>query len=432
MRTVETASGATAVQIVYSNRRGSRQIEHIGSAHDEQELAALKAAAASRLAAGQLHLDLGVATADGAGPLPITSARMAVLWECLDHVYAELGFGAAAKGDKVFRDLVLARIIEPTSKLDSLRVLEEVGVTASSYATVKRRLHTYAYTGWRKALAAACAAHAGLGPTTLVLYDVTTAVFRDRQGRRVPRTRILQRTPPGASDHGRAVDRCDRISVDGRSLRGQQSRDFDDDADADRLHECPSAHRCHRRRGRRDDLRSEQKAIEDAGLSFILGDKIPTIPYQVSKWHKNNPDSTPPDRLVLTQRSPANSKTSFRRDQVVYYQYSADRARRSLRGINEQVGKAEKAVAGKLPVKRNRFVTLKGADKSVNRELETKARTLAGWKAYATNIDSPTPQFVIGAYHQLRRIEKRFRMSKSDLAARPIFHHTPKIPSGRT
>ena len=49
VRTVETASGATAVQIVWSSRRGSRSIEHLGSAHDEAELAALKAAAAERL-----------------------------------------------------------------------------------------------------------------------------------------------------------------------------------------------------------------------------------------------------------------------------------------------------------------------------------------------------------------------------------------------
>ena len=84
---------------------------------------------------------------------------------------------------------------------------------------------------------------------------------------------------------------------------------------------------------------------------------------------------------MLTQRWPANSKTSYRRDQVVYYQYSADRARRLVRGIEEQITKAEQAVAGKIPVKRNRFVTLTGADKSVNRTLEAKARTLAGRKA---------------------------------------------------
>ena len=31
---------------------------------------------------------------------------------------------------------------------------------------------------------------------------------------------------------------------------------------------------------------------------------------------------------------------------------------------------------------------------------------------------------MIGAYHQLWRIEKSFRMSKGDLAARPIYHRT--------
>ena len=33
-----------------------------------------------------------------------------------------------------------------------------------------------------------------------------------------------------------------------------------------------------------------------------------------------------------------------------------------------------------------------------------------------------TAQFVIGAYHQLFQIEKSFRMSKSDLQARPVYH----------
>ncbi len=36
-----------------------------------------------------------------------------------------------------------------------------------------------------------------------------------------------------------------------------------------------------------------------------------------------------------------------RRDQVIYYQHRADRARRTLRGIDQQVRKAEQAVAGK-------------------------------------------------------------------------------------
>src|ERR1700722_17871908 len=73
VRTVKTASGATAVQVVWSWRRGSRSIEHVGSAHDEVELAALKAAAAARLAAGQTELDLGLSDGLEPGTLPITS-----------------------------------------------------------------------------------------------------------------------------------------------------------------------------------------------------------------------------------------------------------------------------------------------------------------------------------------------------------------------
>ena len=45
------------MQVVWSWRKGSRSIEHLGSAHDEVELAALKNAAAERLAAGQTELD---------------------------------------------------------------------------------------------------------------------------------------------------------------------------------------------------------------------------------------------------------------------------------------------------------------------------------------------------------------------------------------
>ncbi len=128
---------------------------------------------------------------------------------------------------------------------------------------------------------------------------------------------------------------------------------------------------------------------------------------------------------MFTQPWPATTaqRAAGRRDKVVYYQYKAERAQRTLHGIEAQVAKAEQAVAGKAPVKRNRFVTLTGGQRAVNRDLEAKARALAGLKAYITNIDAPSPQVVIDAYHQLWRIEKSFRMSKHDLRARPIYHH---------
>jgi hypothetical protein len=49
---------------------------------------------------------------------------------------------------------------------------------------------------------------------------------------------------------------------------------------------------------------------------------------------------------------------------------------------------------------------------------------LAGWKGYTTNLTGQTADFVIDAYHQLWHIEKSFRMSKHDLQARPVYHHT--------
>ena len=97
---------------------GSREKEHIGSAHDDAELELLKAAARQRLAAGQGELDLGLDAGAAGGPLPISASRMGCLLDALEHAYRVLGLEGAAGGDEVFGQLVLARIIEPTSKLD--------------------------------------------------------------------------------------------------------------------------------------------------------------------------------------------------------------------------------------------------------------------------------------------------------------------------
>ena len=81
---------------------------------------------------------------------------------------------------------------------------------------------------------------------------------------------------------------------------------------------------------------ANQKAIEAAGLSFILGMKIPHVPYVVAQWRREHPDEDIPDGQIFTQPWPAGPNGG-RRDQVIYYQYRHDRARRTLRGIDEQV-----------------------------------------------------------------------------------------------
>ena len=424
VRTVKTSSGATAVQIVHSSRRGSRKIEHLGSAHDEQELEALKVVAAQRLIGDQGQFDLGLETVAAAGPLPITSTRMSHLWEALSRAYQSLGFDTATGGDAVFRDLVLARIIEPTSKLDSLRVLEEVGVNTASYRTLTRRLKVYAREEWRQHLAAACAKQAALGPASLVLYDVTTLYFETHEGDgfREPGFSKERRLEPQITVglltdaagfplmieafEGNKAEVHTMLPTIRSFMAAHDLKDVTIVADAGMVSEA------------------NRNAIEDENLSFIIGAKMPEVPYVVSAWRKAHPGQDIPDGHVFTQPWPAGEKqrAQGRRDKVTYYRYKADSARRSLHGIDTQIAKAERAVAGKEPVKRNRFIKLTGGAKTINRDLETKARALAGLKAYITNIENPDPEFVIGSYHQLWHIEKSFRMSKHDLRARPIYH----------
>ncbi len=392
MRTVKTASGATAVQIVWSWRRGSRSIEHLGSAHDEVELAALKAAAATRLAAGQTELDLGLFGGVEPGTLPIVASQMTPLWDALCAAYRVLGLESVAKGDTVFRDLVLARIIEPTSKVDAERVLSEVGVQAASYATVKRRLPTYAKPSWRQALAGACATHAGLGPASLVLFDVSTLYFETDAGdgfresgfskerRLEPQITLGLLTDAAgfpltvAAFEGNKAETATMLPVINAFKAAHQLTDVTVVADAGMISEA------------------NQVALQAAGLSFILGARIPHVPDVVRECHDRHPGEEVPDGQVLTQPWPATSSEKARGipDRVIHYQYRHDRARRTLRGIDEQIAKAQRAVDGKAPVKRNRYIQLSGATKSVNRQLEAKNRALAGWKGYADVGVMPT------------------------------------------
>lgn len=118
--------------------------------------------------------------------MPITSSQMTHLWSGLCAGYRILVFESATKGDNVFRDLVLARIIEVTSKIDADRVLTEVGVEPASYATVKRHSPIYA----RPRMAAIpgksvrCSRRAGAGQPGLVRR--VDALLRDRCRRRLP------------------------------------------------------------------------------------------------------------------------------------------------------------------------------------------------------------------------------------------------------
>ena len=162
---VRTASGAVAVQIVSRRGRQVERIERVGSAHSDGELALLLASARERLRPGQDALDLGevpalvarldevadrtsdrdapagqqvLETADAAPGPPrrgrrpgaavggqVVATSSLVLWQVRTGAYARLGFDELA--EEALRAMVLARIVEPTGKSDSLRVLAGIG-----------------------------------------------------------------------------------------------------------------------------------------------------------------------------------------------------------------------------------------------------------------------------------------------------------------
>ena len=184
LRKVPTASGATAVQIV-SKLGGKRRIlEHVGSAHTEQELAALMVAGRQRMAEiteTQQELDLGLE--QSADSVSVEADRRVVgsasrlLVEAIRASYQALGFDDQVDDDAFFL-MVLARLVEPTSKADSLRVLDELGAATVHHNTLLNSLQRAQQRDYRGRIAQACFDHSvATTGLSLLLYDVTTLYF---------------------------------------------------------------------------------------------------------------------------------------------------------------------------------------------------------------------------------------------------------------
>lgn len=425
MRKVKTGSGATAVQIV-EKRNGQRRIlEHVGSAHDEAELAVLLSAAQQRLHGVQDMLELSPAARTPTGPV-VEHARSRLLWQVLEDAYRQLGFEALA--DAVFAQLVIARLVEPVSKLDSIRVLGQLGVAAPHRNTINNCLVRCVKRDYRGQLAKACWAHAtGSGPVALVMYDLTTLHFQieaEDQLRKVgmskerrvdPQVTVgLLVTADGfplemAMFEGNKAETKTLIPMIEQFKARHQLGELVVVADAGML----SA--------------ANLNGLEDAGCTFIVGSRQSHVPYDLGEHFERHGNYVADGATIETSRDMGAGKD--RRTRRVVYQYSFARHKRENRTINAQIAKAEKVAAGQRPIARDRFVTVTGDGEQkkaeVNWDTIERARFCAGFKGYVTNlpIDVMNAEAVVAAYHDLWHVEESFRMAKSDLQARPIFHH---------
>ncbi len=180
LRKVKTSSGATAVQIV-EKRSGKRTIlEHLGSAHTDAEVAVLMRIGQARLHQGQEELDLGLdqAGAPVVADAVVLDSRSEVLTDVITAGWARLGFDVI--NDEAFFHLVLARLVEPTSKLDSIRVIDELGLAPKHRNTYTSALRRSLAADYRSTISQACFDHVherSGGDVSLLLYDVTTLYF---------------------------------------------------------------------------------------------------------------------------------------------------------------------------------------------------------------------------------------------------------------
>jgi Transposase DDE domain len=458
VRKVRTKSGAVAVQLVTRQGRQVVGIEHLGSAHTDQDLAVLVAAARDRLTAGQESLDLGDiatvpvrmddvgdwtlpadlpaatwpargsarATAAGPGGRVVATSSL-VLWQVLTDAYARVGFDAL--GDEGFRAMVLARIVEPTSKAGTVRVLAEIGAPCPSLRTLFRSLQRCQDRDYRDTIAKACtafSARAG-GLAALVMYDCTTLHFEtgdedagpgglrkvgmSKEHRVDPQVQVGLLVDPAGFPlevhlfEGNTAETTTLLPV----LRAFAVRHGVTGmvvvADAGML----SA--------------SNLNAIQDAGFSFIVGSRITKAPYDLAEHFTRHGDYFTNGQILESTRAMGSGK--HERARRVVYQYSFKRSQRDNKAINAQIARAEKIAAGKAPIARARFLKITGATKELNQATIDRARQLAGLKGYVTNLNPAIMDgaAVIAAYHQLWQVEASFRITKSDLRARPVFHH---------
>jgi hypothetical protein len=455
VRRVRTASGAVAVQVVVKEHGEVVEVDHVGSAHTDAELALLLTAATDRMHPGQEVLDLGplpqpeVRLADVAdwtdtnrdqiggvagGEVEATEKRQVAgggrvvrtsaltLWSVLGQAWRALGFDAVA--DEAFRAVVLARIIEPVSKADTVRVLDEVGVAGPSLRTIFRALGRCVKRDYRGLLASACLRHSTRsGPLSLICYDVTTLHFEvenedklrkvgmSKERRVDPQVQLGLLVDPSGFPlevccfEGNKAETKTLLPVLTAFAERHQVSEIVVVADAGML----SA--------------ANLNAIEDAEFSFIVGSRISKAPYDLAAHLQRHGNAFTDGQILESSRVMGSGKAARKRR--VVYQYLFARHKRDDRAINAMVDRAEAVAAGTRPLKKDRFVKIDATGKGVDWDLVERARQIAGLKGYITNLPAETMDgaAVIAAYHDLWQVEKSFRMSKSDLRARPIFHH---------
>ena len=335
----------------------------------------------------------------------------------LDKVYGRL-FPIAAK--PYFKDLVLCRIIYPGSKLRTVEYLARHFNMEVSEQTIYRALDTL--DDQQKKVIEDCAyqyvQELSGGIVSLVFYDMTTLYFETETEddlRKIGYSKDGKHQHPqimigllvDAGGHPIAYDVFEGNKAETKTLlpliehmvkRFNLSKPIIV-ADAALL------------------SKENLSLLQHNGYAYILGGRIRNeselIKQKIlqAKITEGDPValSHPYGRLIVSYSQSRSNKDFFNRQ-------------KGLKRLEQKV-KTNKLTKEAINNRGyNKYLKLEGEAKvSIDREAFEADKVWDGLKGYITNTDK-SPEEIIGAYSSLWQVEKAFRMSKSDLRFRPIYH----------
>ena len=424
IRTVRTASGATAVQLIRYENKKRIIVKHVGSAHTENELTALQCEA-ERLQA-ELSTQLSLSFTEPptrlmhADHLNLRAVTHCFSYKALRNCSQQCGLGVLPS---LYQDLALMRIIEPASKLRTVELLHRHFGVAYAERTVYRllpKLLNHKETIEKAAYETACT---HFGETfALILYDVTTLYFESHE----PDDELLARgfSKDDKSKQPQIVIGL-LVTSQGFPLMHEiyKGNTFEGHTMLAMVKEFQRRHQANIKPIIVADAamlsRENMQFLESDGYQYIVGARLANTAQSFI-----NQIST-----TLTREEGSMIRLPYSGCKYdVICTYSEARARKDRREFEKQIARAKELIAKKEPGKRAKFVK-KSPDNKVsfilNEELKEKTEKLLGVKGYCTNIPESvlSNDQIVTYYRDLWHVEQAFRMSKTDLKTRPVFHH---------
>ena len=339
------------------------------------------------------------------------------LYDKIAEVYGKLRFSEI--GDEIFRDLTIARIIEPGSKSDTIRILESLGLSTPTLKGIRCSLNRVQKKDYRGKIGKKCCEFIGLKEGMLLLYDVTTLYFEiDKEDGYRKRGYSKERRLEPQIVVGLLADKSG-FPLAINSFEGNKAetktivpvlKAFKQENGIEEITVVADAGMLSA--GNLDKL-------EEEGFKFIVGSRNYKTPYEIKEYRYTGKEAIKDKQTFDMRQEFGESK----RERRVIYQYKQERAELDNSNTDKQLKKAQEQKVSNAKIKKAKFLKIVKSKKEIDYEAVEAARQMAGIKGYVTNLTCDE-QTIIDAYHNLFQVEKSFRMTKSDLRARPIFHQT--------